>query len=124
MARNFQSYSETESTHEFGGGETMRRIPFLEKPTAQMVLEYTGIPCYTEVKRIILAECEKNNEILMVGDVSGHPSTTHVMIDFVEKPQNPYDNLKTGKCGDEIYQYLMFCDNNGACKINFGRRVE
>ena len=40
----------------------MRRIPFLEKTTAQIVLEYTGIPCYAEVKEIILAECEKNRE--------------------------------------------------------------
>ena len=101
----------------------MRRIPFLEKPTAQMVLEYTGIPCYAEVKRIILAECEKNNEILMVGDAAFHPSTTHIMIDFAGKPQNPYDNLKTDKCRGEMYQYLFLYDNKGICQINFGRMV-
>ena len=81
----------------------MRRVPFLEKPTAQRVLEYTGIPCYAEVKKIILAECEKNNEILLVGDAAGHPSEPHVMIEFVGKPQNQYDNLKTDKC-----RHLLF----------------
>ncbi len=99
----------------------MGRIPFLEKPTAQIVLEYSGIPCYAEVKRIILAECERDNEILLVGDAAGHPSATHVIIDFAKKPQNQYDNLKTDKWSQEMYQYLMFCDNNGACQINFGR---
>ena len=57
----------------------------------------------------------------MVGDAAGHPSETHVMIEFAGKPQNPYDNLKTDKWSQEMYQYLMFCDNNGACQINFGR---
>lgn len=102
----------------------MRRIPFLDNPTAQMVLEYTGIPCYAEVKKIILAECEKNNEILLVGDAAGHPSETHVMIEFVGKPQNQYDNLKTDKCRGGIYQYLFLYDNNGICQINFDKAVD
>ena len=100
------------------------RYTIFKEPTAQKVLEYNRIPCYADVQRVILAECEKNNEILLVGDAAFHPSETIVVIDFVEKPQNQYDNLKSGKCKDGTYQYLLFSDNAGACQINFGRIVE
>jgi hypothetical protein len=62
-----------------------------------------------------------DNEILMVGDVASHPSETYVVIDFSEKPQNQYDNLKSCDCKDGVYQYISFSDNTGACQINFGR---
>ena len=99
-------------------------IPFLKKPTVQKVLEYNKIPCYADVQRVILAECEKNNKILLVGDASCHPSETIVYTDFAEKSKNQYDNLKSGKRKDGTYQYLLFSDNAGACQINFGRIVE
>lgn len=97
-------------------------VPFLEKPTAQEVLEYNKIPCYADVKRVILAECD-NNEMLSVGDAAFHPSETYVVIDFAKKTQSQYDNLKSANCKTGTYQYLLFSDNTGACQINFGRRI-
>lgn len=99
-------------------------IPFLKKPTAQEILEYTSIPCYADAKRIILAEIENNNTILLVGDAAFHPSTTHVVIDFADKSRIQYDDMKSGSYGDETYQYVLYSDNNGALQINFGRPVE
>lgn len=102
----------------------MNAIPFLTKPTAQEILKYSRIPCYDDAQRIILAETEKNNEILLVGDAGCHPSETYVIIDFAEEPKNQYEKLKSSSYGEVVHQYLSYSDNRGALRINFGRKVE
>lgn len=99
----------------------MNAIPFLEKPELQTILNYSSIPCYEEMKKIVLTETEKNNKILLVGDAASHPSETYVIIDFADNPKNSYENLKVSSSKVGAYQYLIYSDNKGALQINFGR---
>ncbi|MBQ8781178.1 MAG: hypothetical protein IJZ72_05845 [Oscillospiraceae bacterium] len=99
----------------------MMVVPFLDEPELFKLLKYSNIPCYNEMKRIVLAEIEKGNKILMVGDASDHPSETHVIIDFVFEPKCSYENLKSYSNKTGLYQSLTYCDNKGALEITFGR---
>ncbi len=99
----------------------MNSIPFLKQPELQELLKCSNIPCYDEMKRIVLVETERNNKILLAGDAACHPSETYVIIDFDGGPKSSYENLKSSSCKAGTYQYLVYSDNNGALQINFGR---
>ena len=101
----------------------MNAIPFMRCPTIKELFEYDNIPRYEDMRKIILEEVEKNNKILLVGDAACHPSETYVIIDFAEEPKGLYVDLKDEICKGKTYQYITYCDNKGALRINF-RRME
>lgn len=98
-----------------------KTVPFLNEPKIHELLKYSSIPCFNEMKKIVLEETKRGNKIVCVGDASGHPSETYVIIDFCFEAKCDYENLKLRSMGTKTYQYLCYSDNKGAFEIDFGR---
>lgn len=100
----------------------MKAVPHIDFPLLEDLEKYRDtIPGYDEMISIILAESEKGNVVVHIGDAGEMPRETMVIVDFAYEPRCDYEKIKVFRrnAGFE-YKYLITGDRKGSTEIDFG----
>lgn len=100
----------------------MNAVPHIHFPTWEELEKYRDtIPCYDEMKSIIMQEVEKGNVVVHIGDAGCMPQETIVIVDFAYEPMCEYEGIKICRnILEHPYKYLTIGERKGDTSFDFG----